>query len=83
MVDIMKRLGKFTGKIYEENEVKNMGECGVCITLKIKLNVLIVEDVHSIIILNYYRFKIDLKNGGCYVRKENQILGNVFCTRLY
>ena len=32
MIDIMKRLGKITGKIYEENEVKNMGECGVCIT---------------------------------------------------
>ena len=28
----MKRLGKLTEKIYEENEVKNMGECGVCIT---------------------------------------------------
>ena len=28
----MKRLGKFTGKIYEENEVKNIGECGICIT---------------------------------------------------
>ena len=28
----MKRLGKLTGKIYEENEVKNMGECCILIT---------------------------------------------------
>lgn len=28
----MKRLGMFSGKVYEESEVKNMNECGVCIT---------------------------------------------------
>lgn len=28
----MKRLGKFTGRVYDENEVKGMKECGVCIT---------------------------------------------------
>ena len=28
----MKRLGKLTGKIYEENEIHNMKECGICIT---------------------------------------------------
>ena len=28
----MKRLGKFSGQIYEESEVKDMTECGVCIT---------------------------------------------------
>lgn len=28
----MKRLGKFTGKIYEESEVKSMNECGICIS---------------------------------------------------
>lgn len=28
----MKRLGKFTGRVYEENEVDNMEECGVCIS---------------------------------------------------
>lgn len=28
----MKRLGKFTGKIYDESEIVNMGECGICIT---------------------------------------------------
>jgi hypothetical protein len=29
--DIM-RLGKFSGKVYEESEASNMIECGVCIT---------------------------------------------------
>ena len=29
---IMKRLGKYSGRIYEENEVHTMKECGVCIT---------------------------------------------------
>lgn len=28
----MKRLGKYSGKIYEENEADIMEECGVCIT---------------------------------------------------
>lgn len=28
----MKRLGKYTGKIYEENEVEQMQECGVCVS---------------------------------------------------
>jgi hypothetical protein len=28
----MKRLGKFSGKIYAENEVKNMKECGVMLS---------------------------------------------------
>ena len=28
----MKRLGKFSGQIYEENEIKDMPECGVVIT---------------------------------------------------
>lgn len=28
----MKRLGKFSGKVYEESEVASMTECGVCIT---------------------------------------------------
>lgn len=28
----MKRLGKYSGRIYEENEVNTMEECGVCIT---------------------------------------------------
>ena len=27
-----KRLGKLTGKIYEENQIHDMKECGVCIT---------------------------------------------------
>lgn len=30
----MKRLGKYSGGIYEENEVHTMEECGVCITDK-------------------------------------------------
>ena len=25
------RLGKYSGKIYAENEVKNMQECGACV----------------------------------------------------
>lgn len=28
----MKRLGLFSGRIYEEDEVKDMKECGMCIT---------------------------------------------------
>ena len=28
----MKRLGKLTGRIYEENEIYDMEECGICIT---------------------------------------------------
>ena len=28
----MKRLGKYSGQIYEENEISIMEECGVCIT---------------------------------------------------
>lgn len=28
----MARLGKFSGKIYKEDEVHTMEECGVCIT---------------------------------------------------
>ena len=28
----MMRLGKFSGTVYSEDEVKNMEECGVCIT---------------------------------------------------
>ncbi len=28
----MKRLGKYSGRIYEENEICIMEECGVCIT---------------------------------------------------
>lgn len=28
----MKRLGKYSGKIYKEDEVSTMEECGVCIT---------------------------------------------------
>ena len=28
----MARLGKYSGRIYEENEVKDMQECGICIT---------------------------------------------------
>lgn len=28
----MKRLGKYSGQIYEEKEVSTMEECGVCIT---------------------------------------------------
>ena len=28
----MKRLGKFSGKIYEENEIDKMNECGISIT---------------------------------------------------
>lgn len=28
----MKRLGKYSGKIYGKNEVQGMEECGVCIT---------------------------------------------------
>ena len=28
----MKRLGKFSGKIYNEEEIKNMEECGLCIS---------------------------------------------------
>lgn len=28
----MKRLGKFTGKIYDESEIPKMEECGVCIS---------------------------------------------------
>ena len=28
----MKRLGKLTGRIYEENEIHDMEECGICIT---------------------------------------------------
>lgn len=27
----MKRLGLYSGRIYEENEVENMEECGLCI----------------------------------------------------
>lgn len=26
------RLGKFTGRIYKNDEIKSMKECGVCIT---------------------------------------------------
>ena len=26
------RLGKYSGKLYAEDEVKNMQECGVCIS---------------------------------------------------
>ena len=28
----MKRFGSFSGRIYEDNEVDKMQECGVCIT---------------------------------------------------
>lgn len=28
----MKRLGMFSGKIYDENEVSGMNECGECLT---------------------------------------------------
>ena len=28
----MKRLGKYSGKVYEENEIQNMDECGTVIT---------------------------------------------------
>ena len=28
----MKRLGLFSGKIYNEDEVKTMNECGLCMT---------------------------------------------------
>lgn len=28
----MKRLGKYSGKIYEGDEIKTMEECGICIT---------------------------------------------------
>lgn len=28
----MKRLGKYSGQVYEENEIYAMEECGVCIT---------------------------------------------------
>lgn len=28
----MKRLGKYSGKVYEENEIPNMEECGIIIT---------------------------------------------------
>lgn len=28
----MKRLGMFSGKIYEDHEVSGMNECGLCIT---------------------------------------------------
>lgn len=28
----MKRLGKLSGRIYEENEIHSMEECGICIT---------------------------------------------------
>ena len=28
----MKRLGMFSGKVYEKSEVENMEECGLCIT---------------------------------------------------
>ena len=28
----MKRLGKYSGRIYEEDEISTMTECGVCIT---------------------------------------------------
>ena len=28
----MKRIGMYTGKIYSEDEVKNMQECGICIS---------------------------------------------------
>lgn len=28
----MKRLGKYSGRIYEEDEVSTMEECGTCIT---------------------------------------------------
>ena len=28
----MKRLGKLTGRIYEENKIHEMEECGICIT---------------------------------------------------
>ncbi len=28
----MKRLGKFSGRMYEENEAEKMEECGVCIS---------------------------------------------------
>lgn len=27
------RLGKYSGKLYAEDEVKNMQECGVCISM--------------------------------------------------
>ena len=28
----MKRLGKYSGKIYKDDEIKTMEECGICIT---------------------------------------------------
>lgn len=28
----MKRIGMYTGKIFSEDEVKNMQECGICIS---------------------------------------------------
>lgn len=28
----MKRLGKYSGRVYEENEMHTIEECGVCIT---------------------------------------------------
>lgn len=28
----MQRLGKLSGRIYEENEIHDMEECGICIT---------------------------------------------------
>lgn len=28
----MYRLGKYTGRIYKDDEIKNMKECGVCIS---------------------------------------------------
>lgn len=28
----MKRLGKYSGKVYEEHEIQNMDECGTVIT---------------------------------------------------
>ena len=30
--DLKMRLGKYSGRIYKENEVKTMQECGICIT---------------------------------------------------
>lgn len=43
----MLRLGKYTGKLYRDEEIENMQECGVCITEEQALDDAFIENHHS------------------------------------
>jgi hypothetical protein len=53
----MKRLGLFSGKIYEEDEVKGMNECGLCIT---------DEQEHNTEFIEKTKVENLVKCGGCF-----------------